>query len=323
MKKTKLIIILLSLGLKGMTQTNNLIVFDQQGEPFTAILNGVQQNATPQTNVKVTGLNANTYKLRLIFQDQNIPPIDKTVFYNEMGNEETMNVVIKKDGEHVLRYVSMVPLAQAAPADPNQTVIVYGAAPPPPAQPMGGNTTTVTQQTTTTPDGGAVTMNMGGMNVGMNVTGMNGMATQQTTVTTTTTTSSGDMGAYNNAQQAPPPPPTYQQAPPPAYVDGYNGPIGCPMPMTHGDYESAKSSIAAKDFENTKMDMAKQIVGSNCLTAEQVRGIMKLFTFENTKLDFAKFAYSHTYDKANYFKVNDAFQFDNSSTELSNYISAH
>ena len=325
MKKTVLIIILLSLGLKGMTQTNNLIVFDQQGEQFTAILNGVRQNASPQTNVKVTGLNANTYKLKLIFKDSTKPAIDKTIFYNQMGTEETYNVVVKNNGERVLRYVSMVPLEQAAPPDPNQTVIVYGAAPAPQPvyqQPAQGSTTVVQQTTTTTNPNSTMNVNMGGMNVGMNVTGMDGVTQQTTVTTTTTTTNTGDM--YN--QQAPPPNYGNQPPSPPQnvqYVEGYNGPAGCPIPMQHDDYESAKNSIAAKDFENTKLDMAKQITGSNCLTASQVRGIMKLFTFENTKLEYAKFAYAHTYDKSNYFKVNDAFQFDSSASELSNYISQH
>jgi hypothetical protein len=307
MKKTMLII-LLSLGLKGMAQTNNLIVFDQQGEPFWAILNGVRQNVNPQTNVKITGLNSNTYKLKLIFKDSTKAALDKTVFYNTMGTEETYNVVVKNNGERVIRAMSMVPLAQAAPADPSQTVIVYGAPPV-----TGGTTTTVTQQTTTVgdPNVNAVNVNMGGMSVGMNVTGM-AANTQQTTVTTTTTSTTSD-GGYQQTNAAP-------QG---GYVEGYSGPVGCPMPMSHDDYESAKSSISGKDFENTKLDMAKQITTSNCLTAEEVRGIMKLFTFENTKLDYAKFAYSHTYDKANYFKVNDAFQFDSSSTELTNYISGH
>lgn len=310
MKKTKLIIAFLSLGLQVMAQTNNLIVFDQQGEKFWAILNGMKQNADPQTNVKIEGLNANTYKLKLIFQDSTKPAIDKTVYYQNMGTEETMNVVVKNNGERVLRYVSAVPLAQAAPPMQGQSVVNYGVAP---TQSVGGSTTVVTQQTTTTsPDGGAsVGMNVNGVSMGMNVTGVQA---QQTTVTTTTTTSTGD-ASYNQGA----PPPTNS-----GYVmPGYNGPVGCPMPMSHEDFESAKNTIASKDFENTKLDIAKQIVSSNCLLAEQVRAIMKLFTFENSKLEFAKFAYAHTYDKGNYFKVNDAFQFDSSASDLSSYISSH
>ncbi len=156
-------------------------------------------------------------------------------------------------------------------------------------------TTTTTQQTTTAP----------GATINMNISGMPATTVQQTTITTTTTTTT------DGVQQAPP---VQQAAPPP--------PTGC-VAMNHEDYEDAKKSISAKDFEDTKLSMAKQITGSNNLTAEQVRGIMKLFTFENSKLEFAKFAYSHCCDKSNYYKVNDAFEFDSSSTDLNNYISGH
>lgn len=100
----------------------------------------------------------------------------------------------------------------------------------------------------------------------------------------------------------------------------YNGPVGCPNPMSSSSFETAKSSIQSKSFENTKFEVAKQIIGQNCMTSAQVLQICKLFGFEQTKLDFAKFAYSRTYDKANYFKVNDAFGFESSITELQEYI---
>jgi hypothetical protein len=165
-----------------------------------------------------------------------------------------------------------------------------------------GTTTTTTQQTTTTPGSATINMSIGGS--GMNT----GMSTQQTTTTiTTTTTTSGD------ATQQAPPPPTQQAVAPVA--------TGCQEPMMEDDYQSAKKSIEDKTFEDTKLTLAKQIAGNNCLSAGQIRGIMKLFTFENSKLDFAKFAYSHCTDKTNYFKVDDAFEFDNSTQQLNDYIS--
>lgn len=103
------------------------------------------------------------------------------------------------------------------------------------------------------------------------------------------------------------------------YVPGYNGPYGCAQPMSASGFASVKSSIQDADFENTKMSTAKTILGSNCLTVDQVVEICKLFDFENTKLEFAKFAYSHTYDKGNYFKVNTVFDFDASKEELNKY----
>jgi hypothetical protein len=165
-----------------------------------------------------------------------------------------------------------------------------------PALCMAQNTTTTTQQTTTTP---------GGATINMNINGMPATTTQQTTITTTTTTTSTDAGAATQTQVAAP------------------AASGCVSPMAHDDYESAKTSITAKDFEDTKLTLAKQIAGSNCMSAEQIRGIMKLFSFENSKLDFAKFAYSHCCDKSNYYKVNDAFDFDSSSKDLNTYISSH
>jgi hypothetical protein len=104
------------------------------------------------------------------------------------------------------------------------------------------------------------------------------------------------------------------------YVPGYNGPYGCTQPMSASGFASVKSTIADADFENTKMSTAKTIVGANCITTAQVMEICKLFDFENTKLEFAKFAYSHTYDKGNYFKVATIFDFDASKDNLNKYI---
>ncbi len=104
------------------------------------------------------------------------------------------------------------------------------------------------------------------------------------------------------------------------YVPGYNGPYGCVQPMNISSFVAAKNTIQDADFENTKMSTAKTIVGANCLTTDQVIEICKLFDFENSKLEFAKFAYSKTYDKGNYFKVNTVFDFDSSKEDLNKYV---
>jgi len=104
------------------------------------------------------------------------------------------------------------------------------------------------------------------------------------------------------------------------YVTGYTGPLGCAKPMDNAGFTAAKSSIEDADFESTKMSTAKTITGSNCLTTEQVVAICSLFDFENSKLEFAKFAYTKTYDKGNYFKVNKVFEFDSSKEELNKFI---
>jgi hypothetical protein len=108
--------------------------------------------------------------------------------------------------------------------------------------------------------------------------------------------------------------------PVPVALPGYAGPVGCAWPMAPADFNSVKNSISSKTFEDSKLTIAKQVVGSNCLLCSQVKEIMMLFTYEDTKLDFAKFAYGHTYDIGNYYMLNDAFTFESSIDELNEYI---
>ncbi|MDQ3051764.1 MAG: DUF4476 domain-containing protein [Bacteroidota bacterium] len=319
MKKLRPLVLLTMLLILGNTmfaQNSNAIIFSENGEKFTAILNGLRQNENPETNVKIEGLNANFYKLKIIFDDTALG--QKNFNLNmEPGTETTFIIKKNNKNEYVLRPMSMVPVAEAPPTTTGTTVITYN----PNAAPYTGETT-ITEQTNTTtttaaPAGTGVSMGInvddGGGNFSMNVSGFEGTSTTNsqhtTTVTTTTTTSSSS---------APPSP-----APAPVvYLPGYGGPVGCPVPMERGDFQSMKGSISSKSFEDSKLTMAKQVINSNCLLSAQVREIMQLFTYEESKLDFAKYAYGRTYDIGNYYKVNDAFTFESSIEELNAYINA-
>lgn len=326
---------LLALGflfvLQVHAQTSNAILFTENGERFTAILNGVRQNDKPETNVKITGLNAEFYKLKVIFESTALGEKNFNMAV-QLGMENTFVVKKNNKGEFVLRFMSAVPLAEAPRSTPQQTVVVYNANPtadpapaPVPTESSQTITTTTTTTGTATGDPNAVNVNMGvnmngmGGGININVSGMDGTMTQESsttvthTTTTTTTTSSG--------MTTPPPPPPPAPAPAPiVYVPGYNGPIGCPVPMSPEDFGDLKQSLASKTFEETKFNMAKQVLKDRCMTVSQVKQMMLLFTFEQTRLDFAKFAYDRTYDVGNYFKVNDAFTFESSIEELNEYI---
>lgn len=325
--KTKLLLLaLIAFAMRVSAQTGNLIVFTENGEKFSLVLNGVLQNATPQTNVKVTDLPASAdfptgYKMRIIFADANLGTKDfNTAVVN--GTERTVTIKKNNKGEYVQRMVSDVPLAQAPPTPSTQTVYVYSTTPPASTT----TTTTVSKSTTTTttsasqPANGNLSVTMGvntsetGGGVNMNVSGMdNGMSGTTTTTTThtSTTTTSGDV--YNT------PPPS----PPPSGLPGYNGPVGCNFPMDQNNFQKLKSTISSKDFEESKLTIAKQVLNNNCLLTSQVKEIMMLLTFENNRLDFAKYAYGYTYDIGNYFQVNDAFTFESSIDDLNSYINSH
>lgn len=103
-------------------------------------------------------------------------------------------------------------------------------------------------------------------------------------------------------------------------VPGYQGPYGCEYPMNNVNFSNAKSSIASKSFENSKLTIAKQVITNNCLTTSQIKEIVKMFDFENTRLEFAKYAYNYVYDKGNYFQLNDVFDFESTINDLNNYI---
>lgn len=303
MKKTLLSLLAIIMFHVVLKAQSNAIIFTENGERFFAILNGLRQNDQPQTNVKITGLNANFYKLRIIFEEKKLGEKNFNLAIEE--NMET-TVIIKKNpkGEYVLRPQSVVPVTEAAPAGTNQNVVIYN----PNAAPYTGSYSQTTTTTTGSPDGGnvGINFNVDGTQIDMSISGGTTTGTSTTTTTTTTTHS-------NNH---------YDNTPPPAYLPGYSGKIGCPVPVNPGQFNDMKKSIEDKSFEESKFTIAKQIVNNNCLLSSQVKQIILLFSFEQTRLDFAKYCYGYTYDIGNYYKINDAFTFESSIDELNQYISS-
>ncbi len=300
---------LFAIMVSAYAQTSNVIVFTENGEKFYVILNGLRQNDKPETNVKLTELNADFYKMKIIFDDKRLGEKMFNLGFNQ-GMETTMVIKKNSKGEYVLRPVSETAMAQAPPSTPGQTVVTYNDNAP-------GTVTQTTTYSTTGATGDNVNVSIGmnmsenGGGINMNVSGIDGSQTQTTTHTTTTTVTHT---TTTHDPVAPPPPP-------PNLLPGYNGPIGCPVPMSPGDFSDLKNTISSKTFEDSKMTIAKQVLQNNCLLTTQVKDLMGLFTFEATKLDFAKYAYDYTYDVGNYYKVNDQFTFESSIDELNQYIS--
>ena len=94
MKRIFLLLAVVLFSAITQAQMSNLIFFSEQGERFSVILNGVLQNANPETNIKVTDLPAPSYKLKIIFDDTKLSQIDKNLMYKQ-GFESTF--VIKKN----------------------------------------------------------------------------------------------------------------------------------------------------------------------------------------------------------------------------------
>jgi len=318
MKQLSTLFILLLFSLLSNAQQNtNLVFFSEQGQQFYIILNGIQQNVNPETNVRVTNLIQPYYKVKVKFADGITADIDKTLNFNQ-GTETTYSIKSSNKGEIVLRWMSEVPIEQAPRPMAGQQVIVYHSTPV-----TTTTQTTVISNTTTNPNN-SDQMNVGinvndpangganiNMNINVNETGMN-TQTQSTTTTTysSTTTTSGNVGTVGTVQQS-------------GYVmPGYNGNVGCNgYPMSEARFNEVVQSIQAKNFDDSKLTMAKQVINTNCMTSSQVKRLMLLFSFEDTRLDLAKYAYGYTHDIGNYYQLNDAFTFESSIEELNTYTS--
>lgn len=292
---------------------SDLVVYTTEPDPFFLILNGIKQNDVAMTNVRVTNLNQPAYDASVVFESDKVQ-IEKKIFLAEPGMEYVYKVKEKKNGDLTLRIQSATALNLAPPPPANQQAIVYHATPnPAPVQQTVTTTTTsrVTQSTVGRPNGVNMSVGVPGISMNVNVSDPMLGTTQGTmTVTESVTTTTGGGGVQQTA-------PTHYEMP------GYNGPIGCPWPMDEGQFSNAQRSVSSKDFEDSKMTVAKQITGANCLTTDQVKRIMNEFDFEDSKLEYAKFAYNKTYDIGNYYLLNDGFDFESSIDELNEYINGY
>ena len=304
MKKITLLSLLIITTNLLFAQNCNLVVFSEGGESFYLILNGIKHNNIPETNVRVQGLKEAPYKAKIIFEDKKISPIEKNM-YTVKDMENTYSIRRKKkDNSLIIKAVSQTPISEATV---KKEVVATQTQP----TTKNNSVTTTTHTTTTTSNNnnsnngdGSFSMNVNINGSGMNVdikddmggnVDMNVNDNTTYTETTTTTTTSG----------------TVSSTPTKPVSNGR-----CDYPMTNSDFIDGKSSIESKTFADSKMTIAKQITKNNCPTAVQIRDYTKLFTFESGKLEYAKFAYDYCYDKGNYYKVNDAFEFESSIDEL-------
>jgi len=83
---------------------------------------------------------------------------------------------------------------------------------------------------------------------------------------------------------------------------------------------SAKEAIGNERFDQAKINLAKQIIESNYLSAYQVKELVGLFSFEDNKLKIAKYAFPRTVNRNAYFILYDAFSFSSTKEALSVYI---
>jgi len=85
---------------------NNLVIFCNEGEPFTLILNGERYNETPQTRVRVEGLTLKQYNAKIIFKNEKLKDHETTITFFYSGNECEFALNKKGKRKHTLDYLT-------------------------------------------------------------------------------------------------------------------------------------------------------------------------------------------------------------------------
>ena len=251
-------------------QFRNIVLKTKNNTKFTAYVNQKQINRIPLSEVVITGLTDDYYKVSMVTvsnksQNYNLyaAPFSEIVYVLNLNN-----------------------------TSPNRNYFIEDV------YPMPANS--VTNSFDWNENNGNVNNGYGQINININ----NQVNTQQN----------------NDVVVVPPNPPMPPIIEEVVYLEGYDGPIGCEQPLNKNRFRSMLATIKKQSFSSSKKRIAKQIISANCILTDDLVEIIELFDFESDKLAMAKFAFDHTYDIENYYKVNNVFDFESSIEELDQYI---
>ena len=261
---------------------SNFTVFNNNGQTFYVILNGVKQNSLPQTNVVVSGLVNSAYSVKLIFSDGKTADIDKN-FFIDSPCDITTRIIFKK-GKGKLKLISQIK-TQGTPT--GETVINYrpdnNASFSDGSVGIGfiGNSTTTTGETETN-------MNQSG-NGSVTIKVMPN--TSNDTVINTTPNSVSQI-AVN---------------------------LGCKNTLTNSSVFI--EDLKLQSFEDDRLDALKLALVNTCLYSADAEKIMDLFTFDANQLSAAKLLFDRLLDKDKASSLTKHITFDSTKMEFRNYIS--
>jgi hypothetical protein len=316
MKKVSLLLsLLLFLYLNVSSQViNNLVVFANDGEKFTLILNGEKQNLYPETKVRVTDLTLKVYKVNILFENKSLKPhsTDLTFFST---NRECIFSLNPHGKKHTMDYVTetliIQPEKKPVTSDDNNT----GTNTSTNSNNTNTNTSTNSNNTNTNTNTGtstnsssggnndvAVKTKLGTIGVGSNGVKIGGkninvkLDEKNKTANSSINVLGNDITMNKSLK------------------------TGCESPMASLDFAESKKTIVSQASDSTKMIAAEKVINANCLLTAQVKEIMVLFTKDITRLHFAKEAYSHTSDLSNYNDLEDTFTSEEGKKDLKDFI---
>ncbi|MFN2429564.1 MAG: DUF4476 domain-containing protein, partial [Cryomorphaceae bacterium] len=270
---------------------------------FTLTIDGKKMNDEPASNVRATDLKGDFFRIGVQFQDKALGQVNQG-FALDPGMEQKAVITLKKNGKYAIRPsgqpFAYKPAEDDSPSSKPSTELTEKtqAKTAVPATEVRSTTTHTKQR-----KGESVSMDvdMMGTKVGVSIQVDDDMdgdltTTSETTETTTTT--------------------TMVDAPEPAEEEV----VPSCSEMADGDFKDVLASLNSKTFSDSKMTQAKQVLRGNCMSATQIKTVMSSFTYEDDKLEFAKAAYDRCADPENYWKLNDAFDYEMTIDELNEFL---
>ena len=335
---------------------SNFTVFNNGGQKFFLIMNGIKQNSLAQTNVEVSGVKNGGYSVKLIFEDGKTGDIDKN-FFIESSSDINTKIVFKK-GKGKLQLVSMVPTVSAQSGSdvvifrPDNNA-VYSDTPVITERPSDRPVITQTITTET------ITQSTGNGNAGIqiNVSGTEGQTPNNASPNGTQggngsigisiadpisgeninlnvgvtindgTTTNGQTNINQNSSTTTITTTTSSNTSTNATPANTTPNPVAPAATVSGCKNTLTNStvfiedLKLQSFEDDRVDALKLALVNTCLYAADAEKIMDLFTFDANQLSAAKLLFDRLLDKDKASSLTKHITFDSTKMEFRNYIS--
>ena len=94
----------------------------------------------------------------------------------------------------------------------------------------------------------------------------------------------------------------------------------CKIKMDSAHFAVLHNQIKVQDFDGVKITMLSEALKSSCLSTDQVRRAILLFSFEEDKVLMTKRAYGKIADPHNFIRIYAVFEFESSKLEIKQHI---
>ena len=96
---------MLLIAMASFAQNVSMTIFNNNGQQFFVVMNGIRQNSLPLTNVKIGGMTPGSYEIKLIFADGKTGDINKKIYIDQTG--DYLARVVFKGKKRKLQYFGM------------------------------------------------------------------------------------------------------------------------------------------------------------------------------------------------------------------------